>query len=79
VNDRDEYLVLGGEFSKNPRKTGGFFVYRGKSICVPYESLLKKMGRKDKIFPAGMNNRGQILMLSATKNRVRTFLLTPEG
>ena len=46
---------------------------------MPYESLLKKMGRKDKIFPGGMNNRGQILMLNATKNRVRTFLLTPEG
>ena len=79
VNDRNEYVVVGGEFSKNPRRTGGFFVYRGKSICVPYESLLKKMGRKDKIFPAWMNNKGQILMIAHMKNRVRTFLLTPKG
>lgn len=77
MNDRNEYVVVGGEFSKNPRKTGGFFVYRGNSICVPYDSLLKKMGRKDKAFPAGINYKGQILMIAHMKKRFRTFLLTP--
>jgi len=46
---------------------------------VPYEALLKKMGRKDKAFSAGINDKGHIFILSDIKNRVRTFLLTPVG
>jgi hypothetical protein len=46
---------------------------------MPYESLLKDMGRKDKVFPAGINNKGQVLMLAQMVKRVRTFLLTPKG
>jgi hypothetical protein len=79
MNDRNEYLVRAGTFSKNPRKTGGFFVYRGNSICVPYEGLLSKFGKNDLAYPAGINNKGQVLMLAQMGKRVRTFLLTPKG
>jgi hypothetical protein len=79
VNDRNEYLVRAGTFSKNPRQTGGFFVYRGNSICVPYEGLLKKFGKDDLAYPAGINNKGQVLMLAQMGRKVRTFLLSPKG
>ena len=75
----NEYLVRAGTFSKNPRVTGGFFVYRGNSICVPYEGLLSKFGKNDLAYPAGINNKGQVLMLAQMGKRVRTFLLTPKG
>jgi hypothetical protein len=78
-NPLNEYLVRAGTFSKNPRKTGGFFVYRGNSICVPYEGLLKKFGKNDLAYPAGINNKGQVLMLAQMGRKVRTFLLTPDG
>jgi hypothetical protein len=54
-------------------------VYRGNSICVPYEGLLSKFGRNDLAYPAGINNKGQVLMLAQMGRKVRTFLLTPKG